>query len=145
MPDPLLRPFRPSDLDALQNRDGEQGATKAMAHEQATGGPAFTAVVGDRVIGCAGIVLPWSGIGMAWMAIEPDLGERGLWLTRTVRRVLDDTQRACCLHRIEAVALADFEVNQRWLESLGFHVERDGRARQYLSGGQDVIRYERVE
>lgn len=141
---PLLRPFRPSDVARIVNRDGGSVAIEAIL-EQATQGPAVTATVEDRPIGCAGMVLPWPGVGMAWMLASEEIGEHGLWLTRTVKAFLFDMVQIHHLHRIEAVAVVDNQVNQAWLEALGFHVEQGGIARAFLADRRSVIRYEWVQ
>jgi hypothetical protein len=136
-----VRAFRPSDLDELVNRDGMQLGT-AMTSQQALEGPAWTATADEVPIGCAGVVLPWPGIGLCWMLVTDQLGTQGLWLTRIVRRILRDVVRHHDLHRLEAVAVNG--VNGRWLEALGFAIEQDGTARQYLSDRRNVVRYEWV-
>lgn len=142
--EPTLRPFQASDLDMIVNRDGQQVSNKALL-AQALAGPSFTAVIEDRPIGCAGIVIPWAGVGMTWMILSEEMAEHGLWMYRTVRRFLDDMVRIHDLHRLEGVALIDSERNQRWHEGLGFHVEQHGIARQFLSDRRDVVRYEWVK
>lgn len=141
---PRLIPFHVEHLMRLANRDGWHGATAKLAAEQATGGPAFTAVEGNRMLGAAGVLVPWPGVGMAWMVLAADIAPYGLWLTRTVRRVLDDVTRAYRLHRVEALALVESERNQRWLEVLGFGRERDGVAQAYTADRRAMVRYERV-
>jgi hypothetical protein len=95
---PTIRPFEPSDLDYILNRDGAQITPEAIC-AQASTGPAFTAVLGDRPLGCAGLVLPWPGIGMAWMVLSDELvALYPIWLSKTVDRFLEDmayTSPAC--------------------------------------------------
>lgn len=143
MTEPVLRPFRVEDL-LVGNRDGEQIMTAELA-EQAARGPAFTAVLDGQILGSAGIVIAWPGVGMLWMTLSPELNGNGMWLTRVVRRVIEDAVRAHRLHRLEGYALADSERNQHWMEALGFTAEKDGRATAYLSDHRDVIRYERIQ
>jgi hypothetical protein len=140
---PILRPFRPEDLDVLLNRDGEQIA-RATVLQQAALGPAMTAVVGDRPIGCAGIVIPWPGVGSAWMILADDAATHILWITKTVVAFLRAMQRLNGLHRIEALALQECVKNQRWLEMLGFQREVYGVAHGFLSDRRDMVRYEMV-
>lgn len=127
----------------LVNRDGSQISREAIL-AQAMAGPAFTAVIDGRPLGCAGLVLPWPGVGMAWMKLGDDIGRHGLWLTRTVKRFLRDAIRIYHLHRIEAITLDGHHVNQQWLQVLGFHVEQYGIARQFLPDQRSIVRYEWV-
>lgn len=142
--EPVLRPFNASDLDVLINRDGLQVPRQTVL-AQAAAGPAFTAVVEGRPIGCAGIVFPWPGVGSTWMIMTEDIGDHGLWLYRTVRKFIEDMARINALHRIEGVALCESPRNQQFFEALGFHVERDGVARGFLADGRSVVRYEWVK
>lgn len=140
---PEVRPFQVTDVQQLVNRDAvNQDMTLTV--QQANAGPAFTAWIGDKPIGCAGVVLAWSGVGMAWMAVSDEIAEHGLWLTRIVRAFLRDIIRANRLHRLEAVALEDSTRNKQWLAVLGFAYE-GGIAHKYLSDKRAVQRFELVE
>lgn len=142
MTSPTIRPYQPGDAGQVTGRDGDN--QPMLTDQQAMAGPAYTAVLGERVIGCAGLVMLWPGVAAAWMVLSEDIGAHRFWLTRIVRRFLGDFTRAFRLHRVEAWALAESVRNQRWLWALGFKPE-GGIARQYLSDRRDVIRYERVE
>lgn len=141
---PTLRPFQPSDIERIVNRDGAQ-IPSAVVVAQGLAGPSFTAVIDDRPIGCAGIVFPWPGVGSTWMVLSDEIGEHGLWMYRTVRKFLDHMITLHNLHRLEGVALADSPRNQSWHEGLGFHVEQQGVARGFLADGRSVVRYEWVK
>ncbi len=141
---PLVRPFRVADATGILNRDGSQG-TPAQLIRQAQAGPAFTAEVDGQILCCAGLLMPWAGFGQVWMVIGDDLGAHGFWVSKTVRRLLDDLSKRNQLHRLEAVALEESPRNQQWLEWLGFTSEKNGRAQSYLADCRSVIRYERIE
>lgn len=144
VPVPTLRPFRASDATALVNRDGEQ-CTVAHLLMQARSGPSFTAEVEGRILCAAGMVMPWPGMGQVWMLIGETLDPYGFWISKTVRRVVDDLSRQHRLHRLEAVALVESPRNQQWLEWLGFTSEQQGVAQAYLTDRRSIIRYERIE
>lgn len=141
---PILRPFQRADIECILNRDGPQVPNQVLL-AQALAGPSFTAILDGRPLGCAGVLFPWPGVGMAWMVVSEEMGEHGFWLCRTVRAFLDEIIRVQALHRLEAVALVDSPRNQSWLEGLGFHVEQDGTARGFFSDGRSVKRYEWVK
>ena len=140
---PEVRPFQTGDVQRLVNRDAP-GQDMTMTIQQANAGPAFTAWVGSQPIGCAGVVLAWPGVGMAWMAVSEEIAEHGLWLTRIVRAFLRDIIRANHLHRLEAVALEESTRNKQWLAVLGFAFE-GGTAHKYLPDKRAVQRFELVE
>lgn len=140
---PQVRPFQVADARQILNRDApDQDPVFTM--QQADAGPAFTAWVGDRPIGCAGVVMAWPGVGMAWMTVSQEIAAHGLWLTRITRAFLRDIIRANGLHRLEAVVLDDNTRNQQWLSVMGF-VWEGGVAHGYLPDKRAVRRYELVE
>lgn len=141
---PTVRPFQPDDAEQIVNRDGRQCSVSHLLM-QSGHGPAWTAVVDGRAVAAAGIVIPWPGLGMAWMVVQEDAMMPPLWLTRTVKRFLHELVQRHALHRLEAVAIQDSVMNARWLEAVGFTREQHGVARQYLEDARSVVRYERIE
>jgi len=141
---PTVRPFHVDDVLAVLNRDGAQVPLQQVL-EQAASGPAWTAVRHGEPLACGGIVLLWPQVGAAWMIVSDAMLAYPLWFTHTVRGFLHETIARLGLHRVEAVALVDSPINQRFLEALGFTDERHGIARAYLSDRRPVIRYELVK
>ncbi len=144
MSEPVLKPCAVPDVLACVNRDGWQGLTTPLVRELLRTGPAWTIWADETRLGCAGVSLAWPGVGQAWMVLTETVNGHGVWLTRTVRQVLADVERAYGLHRLEALAVTDSPRNQDWLEALGFVPEQDGTARAYGAQRQDMRRYERV-
>lgn len=150
--EPKLIPFRAEHLLYFQNRDTPEPEEIRLAIEKERGGPAYTAIVvrpgspqaGETILGCAGVVIVWSGMGSAWMTLSEAAALYRVWMTRTVRRCLADIMRAYDLHRLEAVIRADNERNRRWIEALGFRPE-GGIARAYTPDRKDVVRYELIQ
>lgn len=140
---PEVRPFQIEDVSRLVNRD-DSNQSCDITIQHANAGPAFTAWVRDRPVGCAGVVLAWPGVGAAWMSVSDDIAEHGLWLTRLTRAFLRDIIRVHRLHRLEAVALDESVRNQQWLRVLGFAPE-GGIAHAYLPDKRAVQRFELVE
>jgi hypothetical protein len=138
---PTVRAFHPTDADAILNRDGRQSSTETIIR-QSLRGPSFTAVVDGVPIACGGIMMPWEGVGMAWMILSEDAAWHWLWLSKTTKRTLRVLIQLHRLHRVEAVALEEAPVNQRWLEWMGFGREQHGVARQYVADRRNMIRYE---
>jgi RimJ/RimL family protein N-acetyltransferase len=113
----------------------------AIAKEK--GGPAWTAMLDGKVIGCSGVIVLWPGVGYAWAIFTDEIYAHRIWVTRMVRAALRDIVRSLHLHRVEAVALYCDDRNQRWLEALEFQPE--GRiALGYTSDKRAVRRYEWV-
>lgn len=143
MTEPRLIPFQAEHLLAFQNRDTSVREELILGIKKERGGPAFTAVAGEFILGCGGVLLVWPGVGSAWMNLSEAVFLYRIWLTRTVKRALEDIMRAHNLHRLEAAVLANSERNRKWIESLGFRPE-GGVARAYTQDRQDAVRYEMV-
>ena len=140
---PSLRLCRESDIRAVLNRDGTTIDTDRTILQMHSG-PSFAAEVEGVVIGCAGVVIPWPGVGVCWMMLAKEADRYALWLTRTTRRILADLCRAFALHRLEAMSLKDSDRNQRWFRALGFTIEQQGTARAYFSDKRSIVRFERM-
>lgn len=140
---PRLAPFRAEHLMNLVDRDQHPAVTWDYAVELERGGPAYTGLVHEKVIACAGVRVMWPGVGGAWVAVGEDATPYTLWLTKIVKRVLADIIRTQKLHRVEAQVLADNERNLRWMKALGFQRE-GGVARAYTSDQRDMVRFELV-
>jgi len=127
---PRVVPFRMIHLEQLNAPHGDNYA-----------GPAFTAMVDDQPIACAGVILLWPGVGHAWVVVG-DIKGYGLWITRTVKHMLRDIIRGCDLHRVEAIVLADAKEHHKWVKLFGF--EPEGVAHEFTATRLDAVRYEFV-
>ncbi len=125
------------------NRDAPFREDWRLAMEKEQNGPAFTAIIDDKVIGCAGIVIPWPGMGIAWVVLDKAIEHHGVWMTRVIKHVIRDAMSGLGLYRLEAVVLTDSVRNQRWIELLGFTRE-NGMAKNYMPDGHNVYRYELI-
>ena len=142
---PRLIPFVAEHLAWFVHRDSDYIESVQSALDKERRGPAFTAVLDERVVGCSGIMLAWPGLGVAWATFSNELLVKyPIWVTRVTRSVLHTTMRVWKLHRVELVVLAGNERNARWCETLGF-VPEGGVARCYTTSKHDVVRYELVE
>ena len=125
------------------DRDARTKEDIRLSVEKEQGGPAFTGVVGGKIIGCAGIMLLHQGVGSAWVTLSNGVLPHKIWMTRTIKRILYDVIRAHGLHRVEALVTEDQESHHQWIKALGFSPE-GGRAKAMTSDKRDAIRYELV-
>jgi hypothetical protein len=141
---PRLIPYKAEHAMSFVDRDKWSLVTWKEAIEREKY-PAYTGMIDESILGCAGIMIPWPGMGIAWLTMSPiAVVHFRVWMTKICRRIVDDVVRSCDLHRLEAIVLADNAVNQRWIEAMGFSREKDGLARNYLPDGRNMLRYERI-
>lgn len=101
---------------------------------------AYTALDGDEVLICAGVIEMWKGRGAAWAFIAENLGARMVAVHRAVRNYFDLLD----FRRIEAEVLLDFPQGHRWVRMLGFELECP-RMRSYFPDGSDAALYAKVK
>lgn len=98
----------------------------------------FTALDGDRVLCCAGIIPIWEGRAEAWALMAADLRREFIYIHHAAKRFLN----SCGFRRVEAAVDSQFCAAVEWIEMLGFKYE--GPLRGYTPDGRDCIRYARV-
>ncbi len=111
---------------------------------QAENGIAYTGIDEEgKIIGIGGIVLLWQGVGSGWVLTSELLLKHKIWFHRTIRDILELTEMARNLHRIESVILKEHVVSMKWAERLGF--KQEGLLRKYNSQKQDHWLYARIK
>lgn len=98
----------------------------------------WTATYDGAPVGCGGLVMHWPGRHMAWVYLNANAGPHMLFITRAVRRVLDNTDG-----RIEMTVREDFDAGHRWAKLLGFQVETEV-LRAYGPEGESHVGYVRI-
>jgi len=141
--EPILIAFRAEHLTMFVNRNAADEEQAWMAIQKEKRGPAFTAVADDHMFACAGVFIIWRGVGVGWAVLSPEMPKYRIWLTRTIKRVLEDAIRIYKLHRLETMVDASNKDYRRWVELLGFQPE-NGVARVYTADRKDTARYERI-
>ena len=100
------------------------------------GGPAFAGLVGQDVVGCAGLVMTGAGKAVAWALFSRSVKRHRAAVFRSVCRNLGRLEREYGLTLITTSAQSRSPTSQQWLERLGF-------ARAGEPDGRGLIRYER--
>lgn len=103
------------------------------------GGPCFTAMDGDEILACSGVIKQWDNRAIAWALISQHAGKQFVRIHKAVNRFLESTE----FRRIEAFVDADFEQGHRWIQMLGF--EREGYMREFTPIGNDAVLYARLK
>jgi len=93
----------------------------------------FSALDGNTIVGCGGIVELWPGVGQAWAVLSEQALARSMTLTRSAQRELDRITRCRNLSRVQATVADGHGAGARWLAFLGFEVE--GLLVNYGPGG----------
>lgn len=139
-------PFRAEHLRQLQVQNAQlksmswMPADQAETIEQLGAIEAYTAIEGDRVVGCAGVLELWKGRAAAWAFLAGDLGRKFVPFHRAVKRFLAVAEYS----RIEAEVALDFDEGHRWARILGFELENP-RMRKYFPDGSDAALYVKVK
>lgn len=139
-----LIPFKAEHLFHFVDRDIDVISTLQSGLTKQNGGPSFSAVIDDKIVGCAGIMILWPGVGYAWVAFGKEIEKYPIWYTRMVKAVIRDTVRNYGLHRIEAAVLCGESRNHRWARLLGFTLEQNACAKNYTQDKRSVARYELI-
>lgn len=143
-----IRPFEPADIDGLRLQGQQLGEMaglphwQAMAREAASAGPAWTGRHDGRVIGCAGLAIPWRGRAMTWCLLGRDIPPRA-WtgIHRAVRHRLAQLP-AIGVRRVEAETALGWAPAERWMILLGF--EPEAVAPCYGPDGRDFVRWRKL-
>ena len=136
-------PFRPEHLRSLVLQEAQAWMGPMLKADYGEyllrGGPCFTALDGERVLACSGVLRMWDNRDQAWALMAQDAGRRFVKIFRGMSRFLDlhDTRR------IEATVDCEFEEGHRLMRMLGFRLEAE-RMRAYLPDGRDAALYARV-
>lgn len=137
-------PFKPEHLRLIDRQAEQSVAREYLENEDyimsLAEHEAWTAMLGDRVVACAGLILVWGNRYQGWAVISETIGTRGmLSLTRAVKRGLDLKPG-----RIESYVAAGFEAGHRWAQLIGMTLETPHPMKQWLPDGSDAFQYSRV-
>lgn len=138
--------YRPEHLRALELQQAQahfrgQADDEAYARALAIPGHSFTAMDGDRVIGCAGCVEIWDNRAMAWALVSRDAGRNMVGVHRAVLGFL----MAAKWRRVEAYVDAGFEPGMRWMELLGFRLDTPEPMRAFRPDGGNCFLFSRIK
>jgi RimJ/RimL family protein N-acetyltransferase len=105
-------------------------------------GVAYTGIQDGEIIGFAGCIIPWKGVGDAYLIGTDKIEEHGIGIARTLLRGLRLIEDNMNLHRIQATVHEDFTVSRRWVEWMGF--KEEGRMEKFSSSEENYIMYAKV-
>ena len=135
-------PFEREHLHRMVIQQKQQGLEHLVTPDVCgvlEGGQSYTALDGDEVVACAGVIEITQGRAVAWAYISQDVGRRMRFVTRAVKNFLDLTQ----FRRIEMDVDCEFPQAHRWAKMLGFEMECE-RRRSFTPDGRDCALYAMV-
>ncbi len=138
----IVVPFEREHLHRMVIQQKQQGLEHLVTPDVCgvlEGGQSYTALDGDEVVACAGVVEITQGRAVAWAYISQDVGRRMRFVTRAVKNFLDLTQ----FRRIEMDVDCEFPQAHRWAKMLGFEMECE-RRRSFTPDGRDCALYAMV-
>lgn len=101
--------------------------------------PGYCAFYDDHLIGAAGVIIPYRGVGEAWAIVLPGARRCAMAFHKAVRRGLQRIVTMNNLHRVEASVLESFTVGRSWAVSLGFVPE--GRRRHAGPNKEHILTF----
>lgn len=101
-------------------------------------GGAYSLVVDNEIIACAGTLLMWPGRHQAWAVFTSAARPHMRRVTRFAKMVLSELKG-----RVEITVVADYEKGHKWARMLGFEVETP-LLRCYGPLGEDHVGYVRI-
>lgn len=84
-----------------------------------------TGLYEGRVIGCAGVHIPWPKFGIAWAVLAKEARNHPFFIHRNILHSLREYTQTHGLERIEANVNADVPILTEWVKRLGFKYESE--------------------
>lgn len=139
-------PFRPEHLGWLRLQAAQAYLQPLMSEPEygvsLTGPYAWSAMLRDRPVACAGILPQWPGRAIAWALLTRELGPRQFLRAHHKVAAVLRAAHAAGIRRIETTVDAGFNAGHRWARALGFRPE--GLMRAYSPDGRDHLLYGRI-
>lgn len=131
--------FEPKHFTEMNLQDKQAWAYGFVTAEDLAGlaeFDAFSAIIGNTVVACAGVVPMHRHRGHCWALLSNNLGVKLLLVHRAIYRYL----KICPYRRIETSVECDHVEGHRWAKALGFVLEAE-RLEAYGENGADHAMY----
>lgn len=100
--------------------------------------PAYTGIIGDCPVFCAGMIKLWHGRWLMWSMLSEEARRHLPRITKIGRRMLAEHNEP---GRVEIIVKSDFEESHRWAKILGFELHH--HEERFLPDGSDADIYVR--
>lgn len=84
---------------------------------------AFSALDGERVIGCGGVIRQWHGVGTLWLMASSEFKHHPRTILRIAFDMVEKIRVRGNFHRLQAYVAAEDSRHIRFMEALGFTFE----------------------
>lgn len=136
-----LVPFRAAHLVGLdwieRERTYQIGIQRALSTYESN--PGWTLIHEGRTVAAGGIVIPYTGLGEAWLIAGPLASAHPLAIVRSCQRGIDEIAFGKRLVRVQAMVLRHLDQGKRLMDVLGFECE--ALLRKYGFHGADMYMY----
>ncbi len=139
----VIIPFKREHLHHLVIQEQQRGLEAFMTNDvmvMLENERSFSAVDGEEVVACAGVVQVNHGRGLAWAYLADNIGSRLIRVTKAAKQYMQMID----LHRIEMHVDCDFPQAHRWAKMLGFELECE-RMRAFTPDKRDCALYAMVK
>lgn len=136
----MLVPFKATHLAGIdwveRERTYQIGFKRAFAAYESN--PGWSLMHEGRFVAGGGIVIPYQGLGEAWLIAGPEAPAHSLTIVRACQSVLEDAH-LLKLVRVQAMVMRHLEAGHRLMRVLGF--QQECLVRKYGLHGADMYLY----
>lgn len=137
-----VEPITEAHLESMRRQIPEALPIVSLLMLNRRPGMEWVGLIGGKIVGCAGIVPIWSGVGEAWLVVGQLIDQEGVAVARGIRRRIDDAMRRNNLHRLQASVPIIPTSAERLVRVLGFKYE--GAMPAYGPNRENYYRYAKV-
>lgn len=142
----ILRQYKAADMMSVLAQGARQPGmphhttVAELAKLKESKGPAVTAVIEERVVGCAGLEIPWPGVAEIWCVFVDDIDRYTMQLGKVIRPLIRQWREEHNLVRIQTPLRVDFPEGIRLAQWAGFKLEGKPM-RKYHPDHSDALMY----
>jgi RimJ/RimL family protein N-acetyltransferase len=121
-----LIPYEPWHLMAMFDKNNELltvDDVQFIAVVYKNRGTAYTAMEGNKILGCAGIVRLWGNVGETWSYLSDDFRAKPFALHKICKQMLRQVKEVSGYHRVQTTVRKDDKKAIKWAEKLGMTYE----------------------
>ena len=137
----IIVPYQPHHYNCLNLRECDLSTISCIGNVgdrlKSIGlyGPAYTGIHNGVVVGIAGVMLFWRGVGEVWLVGSTHLTKCRIDFHKTVMRGLLMVVKGLGMRRLQGIISVNYPDNIKWLKRIGFKYE--GTLEKYGADGSD--------